>query len=380
MQGVYLITGGLGNIGLLLADYLARTVQARLALLGRSTFPERHTWDDYLATHDAYDPVSAKIESIRKLEAAGAEVAILEANVADSTRLQQAVAQVQARFGAMHGVIHAAGIAGEKTVRLLPEIDRTECERHFEAKVRGTYSLQRALEGRDYDFVLLFSSNVSVLGGLGSTAYAAANLFMDAFVTSAHVAGERWISANWDGWLSDESSALSTSLQTSIDQYAMQPTESVEAFRRLVTTTTSEQVVVSTGHLPTRMDLWINRLTGDDTDEPTRYPRPDLGTEYAPPENEVQKRIVTIWQELLGIDELGIHDNFFDLGGNSLIGLKVLSRLKKELGIEIPVVSLFEGPTAAALAQVIDQSENGQVSYQSSVDRGARRRERHRRR
>lgn len=379
-QGVYLITGGLGKIGLLLAGYLARTVQAKLVLLGRSAFPERHTWDDYLASHDAHDPVGIKIESIRALEAAGADVLILQANVADSGRLQWVIKQVQARFGAVHGVLHAAGIAGEKTVKLLPEIDRAECERHFEAKVQGTYALKRALQGIDYDFVLLFSSNVSVLGGLGATAYAAANLFMDAFVSSAHVAGQRWISANWDGWLADETAALSAGLQTSIDQYAMQPSESVEAFRRLVTMATSEQVVVSTGHLPTRLDLWINRLASEDTDEPPRHSRPDLETEYVPPENELQKQIVTIWQDLLGIDELGIHDNFFDLGGNSLIGLKVLSRLKKELGIKLPVVSLFEGPTAAALAQLIGQSENGQETYQRSLDRGARRRERHRRR
>jgi phthiocerol/phenolphthiocerol synthesis type-I polyketide synthase E len=79
---------------------------------------------------------------------------------------------------------------------------------------------------------------------------------------------------------------------------------------------------------------------------------------------------------LLGIDSLGIHDNFFELGGNSLIGLKVISRLKKEVGVNIPVVALFEGPTVSALAQVISRNRDEQPLYEESRNRGERRRAR----
>jgi acyl carrier protein len=268
-------------------------------------------------------------------------------------------------------------MAGEKTIKLVPEVDREACKAHFQAKVQGTYALSQVLKNHQLDFVLLFSSNVSVLGGLGSTAYAAANLFMDAFATTCP-ADQRWLSANWDGWLTTAGTSLGQGFQTSIDQYAMQPDESVEAFRRVVTAVTTRQVIVSTGHLPARLDLWINRAGNDDANESkAHHPRPNLNTEYVPPENELQELIVTIWQQLLGIEQLGIHDNFFDLGGNSLIALKVIAQLKKELHFEIPVVSLFEGPTAHALAAVLGQQQNGQQPlYDASHSRGERRRQR----
>ena len=79
---------------------------------------------------------------------------------------------------------------------------------------------------------------------------------------------------------------------------------------------------------------------------------------------------------MLGIEELGIHDNFFELGGNSLIGLKVISRLKRELNVDIPIVALFEGPTVSALAKVIGRDRNEAPVFEESQTRGERRRER----
>ncbi len=380
-QGVYMILGGLGNIGLLLADFLARELQARLVLVGRTSLPPRDSWARYLAASEPDDPAAAKIRKIQAIEATGAEVMLVQADVADKAALQTAVASAEARFGAIHGVIHAAGLAGEKTIKLLGQVDKQSCEEHFQAKVQGTMALQSILQDRPLDFVLLFSSNVSVLGGLGATAYAAANLFMDAFC-AAQSGPQRWISANWDGWLTAETSSLSQGFQTSIDQYAMQPQESVDAFRQVVTAVPQGQVVVSTGHLPARLDLWINQTGRDSQPEPeARHPRPTLSNAYAPPENEIEALIIDVWQQLLGIDQLGIHDNFFDLGGNSLIALKVISRLKQALQMDIPVVSLFEGPTAHALAEMLSQQQNGQQpAYEASQSRGERRRLRHQQR
>src|SRR6185436_16075420 len=98
--------------------------------------------------------------------------------------------------------IHTAGLAGEKAIKFIPEVDCADCEPHFQGKVYGLYTLEKVLQGRELDFCLLFSSNASVLGGLGSVAYAAANLFMDAVAQSrSQRPGPPWISANWDGWL-----------------------------------------------------------------------------------------------------------------------------------------------------------------------------------
>lgn len=376
-RGTYLITGGLGNVGLQLAAYLAQQVQARLVLVGRSPFPAREAWPDYLAQPEADDSISQKIRKLQAIEAAGGSVMTAIADVANLAQMQAVLTEAEAQFGSVHGVIHAAGMAGETTITLIPDLSLAECERHFQAKVHGTQVLHHLLQGRELDFVLLFSSNVSVLGGLGATAYAAANYFLDSFAAAQEMNGKRWISANWDGWLGDEQTSLSGSFRTSIDQFAMHPSESSTAFARIVTQATTPQVIVSTGHLPTRLDLWINRTDAAAATQTTvLHPRPQLDTAYVAPENELQAMIADIWRLQLGVDELGIHDNFFDLGGNSLIALKVISRLKKELQRDIPVVSLFEGPTISTLAELLSQQPNGHKAYEESRSRGEQRRQR----
>jgi acyl transferase domain-containing protein len=383
-HGVYLITGGLGGIGLSLARYLAETVKARLVLTGRSTLPERARWPAWLAAHDDQDRRSSTIRNIQALEELGAEVLVVSTDVADEAGMQSVVTQTLERFGQLHGVIHAAGLAGEKAIKLIPEVDRADCELHFQAKVYGLYSLEKVLQGRELDFCLLFSSNASVLGGLGSVAYTAANQFMDAVAQRrCQKAGIPWISANWDGWLTGEGERLAAAFETSLDQYAMTSQESVEAFRRVLCGAPAGQIVVSTGDLPSRLKLWIRpdstrRAAHDAADAVSAalHPRPAIAAAYAPPTDELEQAIITIWQDLLGIEQLGIHDNFFELGGNSLIGLKVISRLKRELNADITVVALFEGPTVSALAKVVGRDQNEKPVFEEGRSRGERRRER----
>jgi phthiocerol/phenolphthiocerol synthesis type-I polyketide synthase E len=383
-KGVYLITGGMGGIGLSLAQYLSETFRAKLVLTGRSILPERNQWPAWLDAHDEQDRLSRTIRKIQAMEEAGAEVLVLRADVADELQMQSVLTQTIERFGQLHGVIHTAGLAGAKAIRFIPEVDRADCELHFQGKVYGLYSLEKVLQGRELDFCLLFSSNASILGGLGSVAYTAANLFMDAFAQRrSQQPGTPWISANWDGWLMGESERLTASFETSLDQYAMTPQESVRAFGRVIGGAPAGQIVVSTGDLPGRLKMWIGpdattraAATTDDDASGALHPRPAVGTAYAPPTDELEESVITIWQDLLGIEQLGIHDNFFELGGNSLLGLKVISRLKRELNVDIPVTALFEGPTVCALAKVIGRDQNEKPVFEEGRSRGERRRER----
>lgn len=113
---------------------------------------------------------------------------------------------------------------------------------------------------------------------------------------------------------------------------------------------------------------------------PATHARPNLGSAYVAPRGEVEERIARVWQEILGIEQVGAHDNFFELGGNSLVGLKVISRLKAELGGEISAVHLFEGPTVAALARLLAPAEEVRTeAYNERRSRGAQRREKLRR-
>jgi len=361
--GVYLITGGLGRIGLVLADYLARTVRAKLILLGRSAVPGRDTWDQWLATHGEHDRVSRNIRQVLALEERGTEVLMISADVASEEHMQAVVTQAYERFGTIHGVIHAAGIVGEQSKRTIPETDDHEYEKQFRAKVQGVYMLERVLHGRDLDFCMLQSSLSSILGGLAFAAYAAANLFMDAFAHQYNQTNRvPWISVNWDAWRFEAENEPKTAMGATIARLAMTPEEGMEAFQRVLSVDSFKQIVVSTGDLHTRIDQWIKLIPlqhtknltniGSSSDDPT----PHIQNVYAAPTTALEQTIVDVWREVLGIEQVGIHDNFLNLGGHSLMALQVLSRLRRALQVEVSVRVLFEAPTVAGLAKAIEQT------------------------
>jgi len=196
--GVYLVTGGLGGLGLVLARHLASAHRAKLVLLGRSPLPPRDEWDAHVAEHGRDDKVSARIAEIRSLEASGAEVLVLAADVVSVEDVDAAVAAARERFGPINGVFHTAGVLDDGIIQL-KEKDRAAAV--LEPKVRGTMVLDRALADEPLDFMVLYSSVSAFTGLTGQVDYAAANAFLDAF---AHARTERdgtlCVAINWNAW------------------------------------------------------------------------------------------------------------------------------------------------------------------------------------
>ncbi len=179
-RGVYLITGGLGGIGYTLAEHLARTRRARLVLTGRGATLTRS---------------SARVTA---LEALGAEVEVVQADVTSVTQMSAAVARTNERFGALHGVFHAAGTLGDS---LMPLKTREDAERVLAPKVQGTLALDAALGNTPLDLFVLFSSISSIAGLPGQADYTAANAFLDAFAYERSARdGTFAIAINWSAW------------------------------------------------------------------------------------------------------------------------------------------------------------------------------------
>jgi hypothetical protein len=127
----------------------------------------------------------------------------------------------------------------------------------------------------------------------------------------------------------------------------------VAVFERLLRLRDVDRVVVSRGPLAPRLERWV-QLTppqpGPGSAVVSARPRPPLSSAYAPPASENERLLAGIWQELLGIDKVGIHDNFFELGGHSLFAARVLSRVRSGLKVSLSVEAIFEAPTIAELA------------------------------
>ncbi|MBY0278541.1 amino acid adenylation domain-containing protein, partial [Candidatus Binatia bacterium] len=365
-EGTYVVTGGLGGIGLAMAGFLARRARARIALLARTALPERQGWDEWLAQHAQDDPTSGRISAIREMEGAGAQVHVVAVDVGDTDAMRAALDDVRRRFGPIAGVLHAAGVPGAGLIALK---DHAEAAAVLHPKVRGTLVLDDVLGDEPLDFLLLFGSVFSALGGVGQVDYCAANAFLDAFASqrARRRAGRTvciaWGAWKWDAWQDGLLASLPHAQRLMREfraRWGIGFEDGAQAMLRALGAALP-QVVVSTQSVDAlaqqMRELTLAGIAGQLGGDAPRHQRPALGTELVAPQDERQAALAEIWKGVLGLEEIGIHDDFLELGGNSLLATQLLARVSAELDVELTVNALFAAPTIATLAAALDASE-----------------------
>jgi len=194
-RGRYLVTGGLGGLGLLLAEELGRLAKARLVLIGRSGLPDRSEWPAVLAERAEDDPMVRRIRSIQAVEAAGGEVLVCAADVADEEQMRAVRAEAERAFGGIDGVFHLAAVPGGGMLETRP---RAAAEAVFAPKVTGLYVLERLFEPE----LFVFYSTIAVVhGDFGLGDYTGANAVLDAFAQARWGDGRRVVSINFSPWV-----------------------------------------------------------------------------------------------------------------------------------------------------------------------------------
>ncbi|HZR34010.1 MAG TPA: amino acid adenylation domain-containing protein [Nevskia sp.] len=192
--GVYLITGGLGGMGLALAAHLARHYRAQLVLASRTPLPCENDWPRL--SHEEPE-LGARLELYRSLRSAAGGLRLVQADVADPAQAHALVQAAMQDFGHIDGVIHAAGVTGGGALQRRGEDTARAILR---AKLHGTLALEAALAGVPHDFLFLCSSLTALKGVFGQADYTAANAFLDAYAQHADRPGRRVVALNWDGW------------------------------------------------------------------------------------------------------------------------------------------------------------------------------------
>ncbi|CAL9560706.1 type I polyketide synthase [Streptomyces sp. enrichment culture] len=347
----WVVTGGLGGIGRTLAADLARTRGARLALLSRTapeTGGESGAGDD--GGHAAF---------LRELRAAGAEAVAVRADVTDAASLAAALDRVRARFGRIDGVVHAAGLPGGGSVALRGD---DEARAVFAPKVDGTRHLLAALRPDEADVLVVCSSLATLVPTYGQADYAAANAYLAAAAEAEAAAGTRHaIAVDWDMWAGvgmaadAEVPADLRALQERMLAGALTARQGARAFAALLDGPAGRHVVARPSAVVTDGTLTLA------ADEPAAarpaavaLPRPDLAIPYAAPSTPTEERLAEIFGEMLGVDRVGVHDDFLDLGGHSLLAAQIAARLRAEFDVEVPARAFFEGGRVADLAELIE--------------------------
>lgn len=350
--GTYVITGGLGRIGRVLAKHLAG-LGANVGLTSRRPVPtlDPESGNDFATAHagtfrgeddglsipaekgtsqDSVEPgVPAAegdrnvMEFVTRLQAVGSNVVVLQADPAIEGDLDRVFSVARDRFGRIDGVFHAAGLA---ELTYLPDVTDDLLRREFAPKIRGLLALDRAIgaiaaRGEPTPgFVMLFSSIAAVLGGLAMTAYMGANRFMDAFTQAdPRRYGVDWVCVNWDDWdfeySTEQTAAYTASGQ---DRFAMSPAEGIEVLERVLALRAPVQLLVSTRPLQPRLDEWVRQSLPDKSTVAA-----DSAVETGAPADSdgspLERQLIGVYQRVLGVNSVAVDDNFFDLGGDSLL-------------------------------------------------------------
>ena len=192
-----LITGGFGGIGLTVAEDLVRRFGVKLSLVARRLLPNKAAWAKHLDGHDMNDPIARRIMALQRLEALGAEVQVIPADVCNLEEMRQGVAQGEARFGKVRTVIHAAGVVDDA-----PLLTKTsaQVENVFAPKIHGTIVLDQLFPDGALDLFVLFASTSTVTGPAGQVDYVAANEYLNAYAKSRAGGKTRVVALNWGIW------------------------------------------------------------------------------------------------------------------------------------------------------------------------------------
>jgi amino acid adenylation domain-containing protein/FkbM family methyltransferase len=399
--GLYLLTGGLGGIGMELARHLLEKYQARLLLVGRTVVPNSES----AAIHDNKDDLeSRRARSLRKLMGLG-DVLYEVADIADPEQLRQAVKRARTHWGCeLDGVIHLAAAYHD---RLLADETSASLASILRPKVQGTRALHELVHDRPGCLFLTFSSAVTSFGGTMVGAYAAANRVLEAFAHAQRRCGLRSHCYSWTTWqeigisqgheskdvlrargiqdiaveqglnslfagLSRGQPHLVIGLDGSnlfIRRHLDQDSPRVQRLIAYVTASSStispdclrDMAVCDQFGTPSTCEfVKIREMPRNAEGTIDRDRLMDLArrgpVEHVEPRTHEERGLTEIWKQLLGVPRAGIHDNFFELGGHSLLAAQVLTRIRDEFGVDVPVRALFESPTVAGLARQIQSS------------------------
>ena len=388
-KGIYLITGGTGGIGLTISKYLAANFQARIILTQKSEIPPKSTWRKWLADNPGDKSLlRQKLERLVELEDLGAEVSVFKADVYDKLAMQNVLNESLKMYGTINGVIHAAGIvrAGITLAKTKEVADSV-----LIPKVQGTLLLGELIENLPLDFLILFSSVTSVITPFAEIDYSAANAFLDSYSEFSNSKNKfHTLSINWPGWkdigqlknlvpLKGTEKWKETALESAISS-----DEGLKAFLLALNSGLGQVIVNPEPLLGTDDALHSSEFFDFETSVPVQKTKEKSREDNVvlkvtdSPIETIENKLVELWKNILGYNDVRKDDNFFDLGGHSLLMGRLQVKINEVFDEDISLVDLYEYPTIKTLANFISKQKeiivgkeikkmNGHASYGTDV-------------
>ena len=360
-DGSYLITGGLGTLGLLVARWMVMQGARQLILMGRTPVPQRSTWYKLAADH----PQRKLIQALQELEALGVTIHLAAVDVADEDQLSGFLDEYKHEgWPAIRGVIHTAGVVQDE---LLLRMTTETFQRVLRPKLRGGWLLHHLLQDYPLDFFVLFSSTGSVIASLGQGNYAAANAFLDALASHRRSLGLPALSIGWGPW------SVGMVEQLNLEQFytrrgieLITPEVGMQILTRVVGQRPAQLTAISAnwalaresapqGTFPPMFLLLGEQANEADASETTgdnellhQLSEATITERLPLLESHLQEMIARVLQ--LDAAQFSDQETLTSLGMDSMMAIEVKNRIGGSIKADVSVLELLQGITVEQLA------------------------------
>jgi len=347
----YLVSGGLGGLGLKIAEYLVSAGARNLALIGRS------------------DPTADATEALRLMAEAGANIFIGKGDVADEDQLARVLGQVATNLPAVKGIVHAAGVLDDG---ILQQLDQERFYRVLRPKVAGAWNLHKMTTDMNLDFFVLFSSVATVFSNPGQGNYVAANAFLDALAHYRRAKGLPALSVNWGPW-------AEVGMASKLDQQrlaakglgSIKPEQGVRTFEMLLSQESPQLAVIpisnarwatwsSAPSISALLSLIVKDLsTKSGPSESTNSAHIDreaiLNADAAQRQQLLEEYLRVEGGRVLGLStsKLDVEQPLNRMGIDSLMAVELKTRIEADLGLDLPILKVLEGASLSQLASFL---------------------------
>ena len=357
----YLITGGLGGLGLAVARWMVERGARRLILVGRTNLPARRDWRKL----GADDPAWGKVDAVLALESAGASLHLPVLDVGDAGEVREYVENFHAEgWPPIRGVIHAAGVVEDQ---LMLRLDEETFARVLHPKTGGALDLHEATKNLELDFFTLFSSISSILGQFGQAHYAAGNAFMDNLAHWRRSQGLPATSVNWGPWADVGVFARLSGVDRSgrSGVFPMPTDQALQALERIHVSRPVQTVVVSADWSrlpPSPLIVEVSprgaapERTAEDEKAASEFLLELLLSEAEPRRRRLEAYLRDAVGRVLGLDaaRLGVSEPLTSLGMDSIMMVELKTHIERTVNLTVRIVDLFTG-TVEKLAEELSK-------------------------
>ncbi|MFK7829713.1 MAG: beta-ketoacyl synthase N-terminal-like domain-containing protein [Congregibacter sp.] len=326
--GSYLVIGGASAIGLIVARALAASGAGELILTAAPGEDITLDVEGESAWPDTCEIVTKPLSS------------------GDS----QGLAGLLDSLSGISGIVDVTDFHQEKPFGLLQTLETTVLHGYWQTQRAWLEALRAAGERLDPDFCMVMSSLATQTGAAGQLASTAQGLYLQSLAQQENQSGRvPWYVVFWDKWSAE-----------SQDQKSITPDKGKKLLQDLFNLAEPANLIVALAPPELRRAEFLDKndgvkgtQSGAGGDTRAQHDRPELGTKYSAPESALEVQIAGIWEQFLGIEQIGINDDFFALGGNSLLGAQLVAEINQACVLGLDLSSLFAAPTIGNLAKLV---------------------------